>query len=143
MQRFDGAIGGIPGDKVNLTIDEVTLHTTAAQIFIANVGQLAGWLQPRRRISPDDGLFDVILIQASGSLGAARAALDALRFTGLGWHPAGRVFWARGCQIRIEAIQPLPVEVDGDLVGATPVTATMLPRSVAIVVPADHPEGRA
>jgi diacylglycerol kinase family enzyme len=44
----------------------------------------------------------------------------------------------RSCRIRVDADAALPVEGDGDLIGATPLEVTVVPHVLSVVVPGDH-----
>jgi diacylglycerol kinase (ATP) len=120
---------------VRLTIDGVLRETEAAEIFVANVGSMTAWLRPRRPIAPDDGFLDVIVVRASGPLGGALAAWEAIRFSDAGDHPGGRISRALGREIRIEATPPLPMELDGDVGGSTPLVATVEAGAISVLVP--------
>jgi diacylglycerol kinase family enzyme len=37
--------------------------------------------------------------------------------------------------VRIEATPPQPVELDGDVLGATPLSASVVPGAISIIVP--------
>ena len=119
-----------------ITLDGVTMETGAAQVMVANLGRMMAGLAPRRPVLPDDGLFDIIVVRASGPIPALPAAWEALRQTGLGESSGGRAFRAQARQVRIATAHPRLVEIDGDVVGQTPVDVSILPAALTVIVPA-------
>jgi diacylglycerol kinase family enzyme len=107
----------------------------AAQVFIANFGKMLPIVQPRRKIRPDDGYLDVIVVRASGPLPGLMASWEAILQQDLGSTSSGRVFRARAREIRIETKPVRLVEADGSSVGRTPLVATVLPKALRVIVP--------
>ena len=61
-----------------ITIDGRTITTAAAQVFIANFGRIGSLVEPRRRVIPDDGKFDVFVVRAGGPIEGMLAGWTAL-----------------------------------------------------------------
>jgi diacylglycerol kinase family enzyme len=81
---------------------------------------------------PDDGLFDVLLI---GDL-TKRDLLLTLPKTYRGRHlPHPKAEVLRGATVDVDADEPLPVELDGEQPGTTPVRFEILPRALRLRVP--------
>jgi len=118
-----------------IKVDGRTETTKAAQVFVANFGRIGPLIEPRRRVIPDDGLFDVIIVKASGPVDGLRAGLEALRQGELGESGGGRVLRLRGTEVAVSAHPRQLVETDGSMVGRTPVTATMQPNALTVLVP--------
>ncbi len=127
--------GRIRNIRHDITIDGVTMHTKAAQVFVANLGRMGPGLAPRRAVLPDDGLLEVIVVRASGAIPALGAAWEALRRTELGEAPSGRVFRGQATRVRIATSRPRLVEVDGNVVGHTPVDVRVVPAGLVVIVP--------
>ena len=119
-----------------ITLDGVTTQTTAAQVIVANFGRMMAGLSPRRPVLPDDGLLEVIVVRASGPVTALPAAWEALRQTDLGDSSGGHAFRAQARKVRLETVLPILVEIDGNVVGRTPVEVSILPAALTIIVPA-------
>jgi diacylglycerol kinase family enzyme len=47
------------------------------------------------------------------------------------------VYRARAREVRIEATPPRLVEIDGSVIGTTPVDVTITPNALSVLVPAD------
>jgi YegS/Rv2252/BmrU family lipid kinase len=88
------------------------------------------------RVAPqaivDDGKFDVVTV---GEVGKGELVINLRRlFDGtLPEYP--KVKTALAAQVRVEAVPPAQVEADGELLGHTPVTFSVLPRAVRVVAP--------
>ena len=120
-----------------ITIDGETTTTTAAQVFVANFGRIGSLMEPRRRVIPDDGLLDVIVIRASGPLSGLKAGIDVLRQRELGETDSGRVERHRAREVTITSSPRQLVETDGSVIGRTPITASIRPAALRVMTP-DH-----
>ena len=81
---------------------------------------------------PDDGLFDVLTI---GDL-TKRDLLVTLPKTYRGTHlPHPKAELLRGAVVTVDADAPLPVELDGEQPGTTPVRFEVVPRALRLRVP--------
>lgn len=118
---------------VTLDGDETTID--AAQVFIANAGRMLPMLEPKPPVVPDDGLLDVIVVTAGGPVQALAAAWEATRQDELGATDSGRIFRARARSIEVTAKKARPVELDGSVVGSTPVKASVVPGGLCVLVP--------
>ena len=114
---LSGEIRNVP---MTITADGVSRDLEAAEVLIANMGQVMQGIRPRRDIVLDDGQLDIVVVQASGPFEGLMAAWEAFRHPGPEDRPGGRVQWMRATEARIEAAAPLPVEADGDPAGRTP-----------------------
>ena len=130
------ASGRIGNMTHEITLDGVTTETQAAQVIVANFGRMMAGLSPRRPVLPDDGLLEVIVVRASGPIPALPAAWEALRQADLGDSSGGRAFRAQAQEVRIATAQPRLVEIDGNVVGRTPVDVSILPAALSVIVPA-------
>ena len=118
-----------------ITLDGVTSTMDATQLFVANFGGMGMAVEPRLRVRPDDGVFDVIAIRASGPLPGLLAGWEALSQRRHGESSQGHVFRAKAREIRIETDPSRLVETDGSVIGTTPVEATILPAALTVLVP--------
>ena len=122
-----------------LTIDGVTSVLEATQLFVANMGRMGLGVRPRLDIEPDDGLLDVIAIEASGRFPALLAGWEALRQDDEGESPGGRAFRASAKKVRIETDPSRLVEIDGSVVGSTPIKIAIRPAALTVMVPEPAP----
>jgi diacylglycerol kinase (ATP) len=118
-----------------ITIDGVETTMEAAQVFIANFGRTGLGMKPRLEVEPDDGVFDVIAIRASGRISGLVAGLKAIRQNHEGETSDGRAFRAKGREIRIETKEVRLVEIDGSVIGKTPIDVSIRPGALTVVAP--------
>jgi diacylglycerol kinase (ATP) len=130
--------GEIRNMPMTITADGVVREVEAAEVLVANMGQVMRGVEPRREIRHDDGWLDLVVVQASGRVRGLLAAWEAFRYAGPGDRPGGRVLRIRATEVRIEAPASLPVEVDGDPVGRTPISVSLLPAALSVYVPLDR-----
>ena len=102
-------------------------------MIVANGRYLGGGMKMVPEAEPDDGLLDVLLI---GDL-TKRDLLLTMPKTYRGTHlPHPKATLLRGATVEIDAPEPLPVELDGEQPGTTPVRFEIVPRGVRLRVPA-------
>ncbi len=119
-----------------LVLDGVASTTQAAQVFVANFGRMLPFVAPQLPVEPDDGMLDVVVVRADGPVSALLAGWEALRQGDVGESDAGHVYRARAREVTIRTTPARLVEADGSVVGTTPVTVTVLPRALTVLVPA-------
>jgi diacylglycerol kinase family enzyme len=101
-------------------------------VVVAN-GQWHGgamWLAPEA--SPDDGLFDVLLIGDVTKTDFLLTAPKIYRGTHLA-HP--KVELLRSARVRVDSPVPLPIELDGEQVGTTPASFEVVAGALRVRVP--------
>jgi diacylglycerol kinase (ATP) len=99
---------------------------------IVAVGRyLAGGMMITPDAEPDDGLFDVLLIGDITKTELVRVMPKIYRGTHLP-HPKGEVL--RGSTVSIEADAPMPIQLDGEQPGTTPVRFELAPAAIRLRV---------
>ncbi|HKV73569.1 MAG TPA: diacylglycerol kinase family protein [Gemmatimonadales bacterium] len=117
-------------------VDGVAIEVPATIALIANCREIIPpMVQLKRDVSFDDGLLDVFLLSGHGVFSSITAILHLLRERYTLDSEGGFVAHARGREIRIEAAHPEPVQLDGDLAGTTPLSATVVPRALDVCIP--------
>ena len=125
-----------PSISFRITADGHTLEVQAATVIIANIGYLAYSPFPGVSIGPavsfQDGLLDVCIF-------APRTIPDlaAVAWRMVSGQYAGdeRMIYLQGREVTVESDPPLVTQVDGDLVGGTPLEARAVPGGVRVLVP--------
>jgi diacylglycerol kinase (ATP) len=119
--------------RFTIVVDDERAEVTALAILVANGASI---ITPRlslyEGIRTDDGWLDVLVftpvtpIEILRTLGAAvTQQLSRSRY----------VTHLRARHVEIAAETPLPVELDGDIVTETPVTMTIKPSALRLIVP--------
>ena len=120
-------------DQVSVTVDEERRSGRMHDVVVANGRYFGGGMMICPEADPDDGLLDVLLI---GDL-SKRDLLLTLPKTYRGRHlPHPKAELLRGKAVEVDAAEPLPVELDGEQPGTTPVRFDVVPRSLRLRVPA-------
>jgi len=117
---------------VDVSVDEHVREGRMHDVIVANGRYLAGGMIICPEAEVDDGVFDVLLI---GDL-TKRDLLLTLPKTYRGTHlPHPKAEVIRGAVVKVDAPSPLPVELDGEQPGTTPVRFELVPRALRLRVP--------
>jgi YegS/Rv2252/BmrU family lipid kinase len=104
-----------------------------AVAFVGNISEYGTGFPMLPGARPDDGLLDVCVIPVRSPIDAVQQFLRAA----VGEHTLGEgVVYVRGKEIQITSSQKVPLQLDGDPAGHTPVNIRLLPVRVPFIVPA-------
>lgn len=120
------------GTRSRISIDGTPLKGNALFVLVSNSRLYGGVLNIAYRATITDGLLDVCVMLGDNALAAPHLLLGILlrgygTIRGLDYFQAERV--------EIACSRPLPVQVDGDAIGTTPMTFTVAPRSLRVLLP--------
>ena len=101
-------------------------------VVVANGRYHGGAMLLAPEASVQDGLFDVLLIGDVSKGDFIRTAPKLYRGTHLA-HP--KVDLVRSATVRVDAPEPLPIELDGEQVGTTPARFEVVPGALRVRVP--------
>ena len=119
-------------DVMRVSVDGETRERRMIDVIVANGRYVGGGMMLCPEAEPDDGVFDVLLI---GDV-TTRDLLFVLPKTYRGKHlPHPRLEQLRGRVVSIDADEPLPIELDGEQPGTTPVRFEVVPRLLRLRVP--------
>ncbi len=116
-----------------VTIDGVARELVANNTIVANGRYFGGGMKIAADAKPDDGLLDAIVF---GDVGRVDLALNMHRlYRGtILRHPKASHQLAH--TVSVEPARPLPIEIDGEQPGVTPVRFEVLPAALRLRVPA-------
>jgi diacylglycerol kinase (ATP) len=118
--------------EAQVSVDDEVRAGRMHDVVVANGRYFGGGMMMCPEASPDDGLFDVLLI---GDL-TKRDLLVTLPKTYRGRHlPHPKAESLRGATVTVDAPEPLPIELDGEQPGTTPVRFEIVPRALRLRVP--------
>jgi diacylglycerol kinase (ATP) len=125
----------LPAYRFQVAIDGAITYMRATELFIANSGMLLGLkaLQFDPKADLDTGRMSVCYARMQSLFDYARIALKLLAVPAEEKKDLNCTDALR--EVRIHANVPVPVQGDGEQVGMTPVTITLLPRALHVVVP--------
>jgi YegS/Rv2252/BmrU family lipid kinase len=122
--------------EVTVTFDDGERRGPMHDVIVANGQWHGGGMRLAPGASFDDGLFDVVLIGDVSKLDFVTTS-PRLYKGGHVHHP--RVEVVRSAGVAVDAAEPLPLEVEGEPVGTTPVRFEVLPRALRVRVPGRNP----
>jgi diacylglycerol kinase (ATP) len=123
---------GWQNDVVEVAVDGERRSGRMHDVIVANGRYLGGGMMICPEAQPDDGLFDVLLI---GDL-TKRDLMLTLPKTYRGTHlPHPKAEVLRGARVEVDAAEPLPIELDGEQPGTTPVRFEVVPQALRLRVP--------
>jgi diacylglycerol kinase (ATP) len=118
--------------SLRVRVDVEERHALMEDAIVAVGRYLAGGMMITPDAEPDDGLFDVLLIGDLTKAEMVRVMPKVFRGTHLP-HPKGEVL--RGATVEIDADEPLPVQLDGEQPGTTPVRFELVSAAIRLRVP--------
>lgn len=120
-----------PRTRFRVTVDGMVTEVESSLVLVLNSAQL---LSSRIHLVDDasrtDGVFDVLIYTARNPLSLAFSGVTSI---------AGRletvhhVIRLKGKTIRIESEPPVPAELDGEVVGSTPLDVEVIPRAIELI----------
>lgn len=133
------ALGMRPA-RFRITVDDgEPAEVDAVSVLIANTGELfVGFLPfsvplgPRPAGSWHDGRFDVVILAPRGPVGFADVLWKALRRE---FHGNDQLIHLQARKVALETEGPVPVQIDGDASGTTPMTASVAPGAIHVLLP--------
>ncbi len=117
---------------VQATVNGVSRAGRMLEVVVANGRFLGGGMMMCPQASPDDGLFDVLLIGDITRADLVRTLPKIYRGTHLP-HPKAELL--RGAVVTVDSAEPLPVQLDGEQPGTTPARFELVPQALRLRVP--------
>lgn len=126
-----------PSALFRITADGQSFEIRAATVLIANIGHIFHAMLPVElsiapKSSVNDGFFDICIF-APRTLPDVAAVLWKVanrQYTG-----DPRMIFLRAREIRIDADPPVISQIDGDVVGTTPLSASVIASGARLIVP--------
>jgi YegS/Rv2252/BmrU family lipid kinase len=118
--------------KVRVSVDDEIRGGRMQDVIVANGQYLGGGMHICPQALPDDGLFDVLLIGDITKRDLVLTMPRIYRGTHLP-HPKAELL--RGAVVSVDSDDPIPVQLDGEQPGTTPVRFEVVPRALRLRVP--------
>ena len=127
------ALRQVVSAPLRFVIDGVETRLNAAMALVCNCADMMPpLLRMHPDIRPDDGVLDVVALRADGMWQSMTAFMELMVRRGAA---RNQVWFARGRSIRIESAgAALPTQLDGDVVGTTPLDIRILPGALTVFV---------
>lgn len=118
---------------VRIEADGAVHEREATLAMIANVGEvMSGRFSFGPGVTPSDGLLDICVFSPSG---LAEGVALAARLARGDFRSDPRMFFMRGREVRISTDAYVAAQVDGELLTATDLSATVVPAGARFLVP--------
>jgi diacylglycerol kinase (ATP) len=127
----------IRGARTRLILDGRMVKGRVLMVLVGNSQLYGGLVKITHRASIDDGLLDVCVIHGDNVLSALRHTFAILRRR---YSHDPEIAYYRARTIQITARPRLPVQVDGDPIGQTPMTFEVVPGAISALLPPTPPE---
>jgi YegS/Rv2252/BmrU family lipid kinase len=118
--------------ELDVKVDGEARSGLMEDVIVAIGRYQAGGMMTTPDAEPDDGLFDVLLIKDATKLEVVRELPRIYKGTFLP-HPKAEVL--RGRVVEVESPEPLPVQLDGEQPGTSPVRFEIAPAAIRLRVP--------
>jgi YegS/Rv2252/BmrU family lipid kinase len=135
-----------PPADFRVIADGEELRIRALSVMVANVGELFAGILPsvlpslslapageRALDSWRDGLLDVLVVAPAGVMGMASVLWQSASGAFAG---DKHLFHRRAREVTLVTDTPVPLQIDGDPGGTTPVRITVVPEDLRVLVPA-------
>ena len=118
---------------VTVRFDGEERHGKMHDVIVANGVWHGGGMMLAPDARPDDGLFDVIMIGDVGKVDFLTTAPKLYKGKHI-THP--KIEIVRTSHVEVDAVETLPIELEGEQVGTTPATFELVPGALRVRVPA-------
>ncbi len=117
-----------------VTTEAETFRVDSPLILLANGASIISrHLRIDSKPTVDDGVLDLYIVLAIHPLPTMETLMHAM-LGGLGDAPD--VIYRQVTSVHIESDQPLPYQIDGDVMGNLPIDVTVAPHALRVIVPA-------
>ncbi|MCK5440103.1 MAG: hypothetical protein KAI97_09165, partial [Gemmatimonadetes bacterium] len=124
--------------RLVIELDDRTLEMESVAVMIQNTPYTGGGLHMAPGAQIDDGLLDVVVVDDIGRFNLMLNFPKVYRGRHLD-HPSFTLHQSQ--TVRITSPEPMPKMFDGDLIGTSPLEASVVPRSLKVVVGSSSPNG--
>ncbi|HMO58810.1 MAG TPA: diacylglycerol kinase family lipid kinase, partial [Roseiflexaceae bacterium] len=122
------------GVRAQITIDGRRVRRRVLLVVLGNSQLYGGVMKMTARATIDDGLLDVCIIKGTSLLSAPRIVLAIL----LQRHTVDpSIEYYRARTVSVDARTTMPVQVDGDHIGTTPMSFEAVPGALSVLMPSE------
>ena len=123
---------GWQNSEIRVSVDDEIRGGRMHDVVVANGKFFGGGMKVCPDAEPDDGVFDVLLIGDLTKRDLMLTMPKLYRGTHLP-HPKAELL--RGSSVTVDSDEPLPIELDGEQPGTTPVRFEVVPGALRLRVP--------
>jgi diacylglycerol kinase (ATP) len=120
------------GSHLTIYLNDKKVRGRVLMAVVGNSQLYGGVIKFTLNALVDDGLLDVCIVKGRSML---KAPLRLLSILFRSHHLDDRIEYHRATQIRFLGRKPVPIQIDGDYLGTTPMQFEVVPKSLWVVVP--------
>ncbi len=124
------------GVRARVRVDGRVVRGRILLALASNIQQYGGWFEIAQVARVDDGLLDVFVFKGLGFSYAVRHLLKILSHRHL---QDPRVVHRQAREIEVWTRPRVPIQVDGDPAGFTPVKIKVVPKALRVLIPPSAP----
>lgn len=127
----------VRGARVRLIVDGRPTSGRVLMVVVGNTQLYGGLVKITHRASIDDGMLDVAVFKGDNGLSAVRRLIAILRRR---YSEDPEIAYYRARTIQVTARPRMPIQIDGDAIGETPMTFAVAPGALRALLPTDLPD---
>ncbi|HEX6506886.1 MAG TPA: diacylglycerol kinase family protein [Chloroflexota bacterium] len=120
------------GADLELRYDGIIRRVQALMLVVGNTRLYGGRFYLTPNAVANDGWLDLGIVKGKGPLALARQSIPLLL---LGSTAYSDVEYVRVRELTVQSNEPIPLQLDGELVGETPARIRVAPRALQVIVP--------
>jgi diacylglycerol kinase family enzyme len=120
------------GADVELRYDGIIRRVQALMLVVGNTRLYGGYFRLTPNAVANDGWLDLCVIKGKGFLSLARQSLPILVSRSISYSD---IELLRIKDLTVQGDEPLPLQVDGELIGTTPVRIQIAPKALNAIIP--------
>lgn len=125
------------GTQARIIVDGKLIRGRVLMVVLGNSQLYGGLVKVTARASLDDGLLDLCIIKGKNLWSAPFRIISILTQR---YNLDPKLEYHRAREVKISTRRPLPVQVDGDHIGATPMTFQAVSGALLALLPATLPD---
>ena len=122
------------GHKATVLVDGETVTRRVIMVLISNIQLYARFVRIAHDAKLDDGLLDIYLFEGEGGFSVIKHGFTLLFRPSPPFRPPSMLSF-KGKHIEILSKEPIPVHLDAEPHGNTPLTVDVVPRALRLIIP--------
>jgi diacylglycerol kinase (ATP) len=120
------------GSHLTIYVDDKKVRGRVLMAVVGNSQLYGGVIKFTMNALVNDGLLDICIVQGRSML---KAPLRLMSILFRSHHLDDRIAYHRATQMRFLSRKPVPIQIDGDYLGTTPMRFEVVPKSLWVLVP--------
>ncbi len=122
------------GHKATVLVDGETVTRRVIMVLVSNIQLYARFIRIAQDAKLDDGLLDIYLFEGESGLSVIKHGFTLLFRPSPPFRPPSMLSF-KGKHIEILSKEPIPVHLDAEPHGSTPLTVDVVPKALRLILP--------